>query len=184
MNGLALPAGVAARFSPDQIQTLRRLRRDIHAHPELALHEHETAERLDRALSAIPGVDVRRVAGTGLVARIPGRDRRGPVVAIRGDIDALPIREDTGLPFASTRDGVMHACGHDVHAAWAVGAALLLAGRPAAGDVLVVLQPAEEIGRGALAVLESGALDGVACIFGGHVDRRFDVGQAVAGPGP
>lgn len=184
MSALALPAGVAARFSPDQIQTLLRLRREIHAHPELALHEHETAERLDRALSAIPGADVRRVAGTGVVARIPGRDRRAPMVAIRGDIDALPIHEDTGLPFASTRDGVMHACGHDVHAAWAVGAALLLAAHPAAGDVLVVLQPAEEIGRGALAVLESGALDGVACIFGGHVDRRFDVGQAVADAGP
>jgi hippurate hydrolase len=107
-----------------------------------------------------------------------------PVVAVRGDIDALPVQEATGLPFASRRAGVMHACGHDVHASWAVGAAHLLAREPAVGDVLIVLQPAEETGRGALAILESGALDNVAAIFGGHVDRRFAVGQVVAEPGP
>ncbi len=181
---LALPDGVASRFTAAQIERLVALRRELHAHPELSQHERETARRLAEALSAIPGVEVRRVGDTGLVARIPGRDRRAPVVAVRGDIDALPITEETGLPFASTRDGVMHACGHDVHATWAVGAAHLLASDPADGDVLVVLQPAEEIGKGALAILESGALDGVACIFGGHVDRRFEVGQAVADEGP
>src|SRR5918996_2020607 len=113
-----------------------------------------------------------------------GRRRDAPVVAVRGDIDALPITEETGLPYASERPGVMHACGHDVHAAWAVGAAYLLSREPAEGDVLIVLQPAEETGRGAPAVLKSGALDGVAAIFGGHVDRRFPVGQVVAQPGP
>jgi amidohydrolase len=106
------------------------------------------------------------------------------VVAIRGDIDALPIEEDTGLSFSSTTPGVMHACGHDTHAAWAVGAAQLLTERRAEGDVLVVLQPAEETGKGAAAVLASGALDGVAAIFGGHVDRRFVVGEVVAQAGP
>src|SRR5205085_2730043 len=98
--------------------------------------------------------------------------------------DALPIHEATGLPFASRVPGVMHACGHDVHATWAVGAATLLAKNPADGDVLIVLQPAEETGKGALAILESGALDGVAAIFGGHVDRRFALGQVVADEGP
>src|SRR5581483_952040 len=103
---------------------------------------------------------------------------------LRGDIDALPIGEETGLPFASEERGVMHACGHDVHATWAVGAAALLAESPAEGDVLVVLQPAEEVGRGATAILESGALDEARAIFGGHVDRRFEVGQVVADDGP
>jgi hippurate hydrolase len=124
------------------------------------------------------------VAGTGLVARIRGRDPNAPVVAVRGDIDALPIHEATGLPYASQTDGVMHACGHDVHASWAIGAAYLLANSPAAGDVLVVLQPAEEIGEGAAAVLQSGALNDVAAIFGAHVDRRFPVGQVVVQAGP
>ena len=163
---------------------LVELRRSIHREPELAFQEKRTAEKLERALSAVGVQDVRRVADTGIVARIPGTERGAPVTAIRGDIDALPIGEETGLPFASQIAGVMHACGHDVHATWAVGAAALLAAKPAKGDTLIVLQPAEEIGRGAAAMLESGALDGVAAIFGGHVDRRFEVGQVVADAGP
>jgi hippurate hydrolase len=119
-----------------------------------------------------------------VVARIRGTRPGAPTVAVRGDIDALPIQESTGLPYASVNAGVMHACGHDMHAAWAVGAAYLLTARPAEGDVLVVLQPAEEIGEGAAAMLATGALDGVAAIFGAHVDRRFVVGQVVAQAGP
>lgn len=159
------------------------LRRDIHQHPELSFAESRTAELLERALATLEPVSVQRVAGTGVVARIKGRRRDAPVVAVRGDIDALPIQEATGLAFSSVNAGVMHACGHDVHAAWAVGAAHLLAAQPAAGDVLVVLQPAEETGEGAAAVLKSGALDDVAAIFGAHVDRRFTVGQVVAQTG-
>ena len=163
--------------------SLAALRRDLHQHPELAFQESRSAALLERELRALAPVSVQRVAGTGIVARIRGSTRGAPIVAVRGDIDALPIQEATGLPFASVNAGVMHACGHDVHAAWAVGAARLLAERPAAGDVLVVLQPAEETGEGALAVLETGALDDVAAIFGGHVDRRFVVGQVVAQSG-
>ncbi len=176
-------------MSEDQVppalrERLLELRRSIHREPELAFQEERTADKLERALKEIGVHDVRRVAGTGIIARVRGSNPGAPVIAIRGDIDALPITEDTGLPFASQRDGVMHACGHDVHATWAVGAAALLMTRPARGDTLIVLQPAEEIGRGAAAILEAGVLEGVAAIFGGHVDRRFAVGQVVADAGP
>jgi hippurate hydrolase len=174
LDGLC-PADVRAR--------LAALRRELHQHPELAFQESRSAAVLERELSALAPVSVQRVAGTGVIARIRGRTRGAPIVAVRGDIDALPIQEATGLPFASLNEGVMHACGHDIHAAWAVGAARLLAERPATGDVLVVLQPAEETGEGAAAVLETGALDDAAAIFGGHVDRRFVVGQVVAQAG-
>jgi amidohydrolase len=171
-------------FRAHETDLLTALRRDLHRHPELSWHETRTQETLERVLREAGIKDVRRVAHTGLVARVRGRDPKAPVVALRGDIDALPIAEATGLEFSSENDGVMHACGHDVHASWAVGAALLLAREPAAGDVLVVLQPAEEVGEGAREVLASGALDGVRAIFGAHVDRRFEVGQAVAQEGP
>jgi hippurate hydrolase len=174
----------ALGFSSATERRLIELRRAIHRQPELAFQEHATAERLVAALREIGIEDVSRVASTGVVARVPGRDRRAPVVAIRGDVDALPVHEATGLPFASESPGIMHACGHDVHATWAVGAAALLVENPADGDVLIVLQPAEETGKGALAILESGALDGVSAIFGGHVDRRFAVGEIVADEGP
>lgn len=171
-----LPAELQAR--------LVALRRDLHEHPELAFQEVRTASVLVRELAAVGVSRVERVGRTGLVARVPGRDPGAPTVAIRGDIDALPIQEATGLPFASATAGVMHACGHDVHATWAVGAAALLARHPAQGDVLVVLQPAEEIGEGARAILGSGLLGDVRAIFGAHVDRRFTVGQVVAQAGP
>ncbi len=183
MNG-TVPTVVRALFTDDEAALLIELRRDLHAHPELSWKEVRTQARLEDALRGAGIADVRRIADTGLVARIPGRVPGAPLIALRGDIDALPIHEATGLPYASRHDGVMHACGHDVHAAWAVGAALLLHRTPAAGDVLVVLQPAEEIGQGASRVLESGTLDGVRAIFGAHVDRRFAVGQVVAQAGP
>lgn len=171
-------------FPADVRRALVELRHAIHQDPELAFQEERTAIRLERALAALHPKRLDRVAGTGVVARVAGRDPRAPVVAIRGDIDALPIHESTGLAFSSANAGIMHACGHDVHATWAVGAAHLLSQRPALGDVLVVLQPAEEIGKGAQAVMESGALDGVSAIFGAHVDRRFPVGTVVVETGP
>ncbi len=184
MSTASVPAAVRALFTDAEAALLVELRRDLHAHPELAWKEVRTQARLEDALRGAGITDVRRVADTGLIARIPGTVPGAPVIALRGDIDALPIQEATGLPYASHHDGVMHACGHDVHASWAVGAALLLHRTPAPGDVLVVLQPAEEVGQGASRVLDSGALDGARAIFGAHVDRRFDVGQVVAQPGP
>jgi hippurate hydrolase len=100
-------------------------------------------------------------------------------VAVRGDIDALPIVEETGVAFASVNRGVMHACGHDVHAAWTIGAAHLLAREPARGDVVILCQPAEETAQGARAMIEAGAIDGVGAVLGAHVDLRFEVGEVV-----
>jgi len=175
---------VDARFTADERAALVALRRALHANPELSWHETATQSRLEAALRDRAVGEIVRIAKTGLVVTIPGRDRLAPVVALRGDIDALPITESTGLDFSSLQPGVMHACGHDVHASWAVGAAFLLARNPAEGDVRIVLQPAEEVGEGASAVLASGALDGVRAIFGAHVDRRFPVGAVVAQAGP
>lgn len=180
---LSLPRSVASQFDAALHDRLVRLRRSIHEDPELSFHEERTASRLEESLRDLGVHDLRRVAKTGILARIRGKGR-APTVALRGDIDALPITEATGLPFASRNAGVMHACGHDVHATWAVGAAALLANAPADGDVIVILQPAEETGRGAPAMIEAGALDDVQAIFGGHVDRRFDVGTVVADEGP
>ena len=181
---MSFPESVGRHFSPALRERLVTLRRELHRHPELSFAERDTTARLIETLGEVGVSDVRRIGETGAVARISGRTRSAPAVALRGDIDALPIQEATGLPFASTVPGVMHACGHDIHASWAVGAAALLAADPADGDVLLVLQPAEEVGQGALAVLESGAIDEARAIFGGHVDRRFDVGQVVADDGP
>ncbi|PKW12643.1 M20 family metallopeptidase [Saccharopolyspora spinosa] len=155
-------------------------RRHIHAYPELSRAEHETtaflAERLTRA-----GLRPRILpVGTGLVCDIGGETRPGQrTVALRADIDALPLTEATGLPYASTVDGVAHACGHDAHTTVVLGAALALAAAPnLPGRVRVIFQPAEEVmPGGALDVLAAGGLDGVDRIFGLHCDPRLLVGQ-------
>lgn len=170
-------------FDEEEAALLVALRRELHRRPELSWQEEATAARLEAALTALGLANVRRVAGTGVVGRVPGRTPDAPAVVIRGDIDGLPIQEATGLAYASETPGVMHACGHDIHAAWTVGAALLLRKSPADGDVLVLLQPAEEAAEGAAAVLASGALNGASAIVGAHVDRRYTVGQVVAQPG-
>jgi amidohydrolase len=180
---LARPRASSGVFTETERSALIALRRELHRFPELSWREKETAARIEKALRHFGVSDVEHVADTGLIARIPGTGG-GAVTAVRGDIDALPIEEATGLPYASERKGVMHACGHDIHATWAAGAAVLLAQQPASGDVLVVFQPAEEVGEGARAILASGALDDVKAIFGGHVDRRFEVGEVVADAGP
>jgi hippurate hydrolase len=158
-------------------------RRDVHENPELSWQEHRTAEQIERFLDR-HGIAHRRLAGTGIVADLPG-EAEGPLVALRADTDALPIQEATGLPFSSQVNGVMHACGHDGHSAMLLGAAAMLAREerlPA--PVRLIFQPAEETGRGALAVIEAGGLEGVAMIFGGHLDRHFEVGSIAVTDGP
>lgn len=179
-----LPSTIASQFSDADRTFLVELRRSLHRRPELSWKETQTQARLREALLGVGITDIRETAGTGLVAHIPGRKAGGASVAIRGDIDALPIQEETGLPYTSMHAGVMHACGHDMHAAWAVGAGMLLARNPAVGEVRILLQPAEELGEGAPKVLADGALEGVKAIFGGHVDWRFSLGEVVATPGP
>ncbi len=169
---------IDAAFSDRLVAT----RRDLHRHPELSWQERRTSEQIHQALERI-GVRTRRVAaGTGVIADIPGGD--GAFVALRADMDALPITEETGLPFTSIHDGVMHACGHDAHTSMLLGAAELLVGDgnlPA--PVRLIFQPAEEQGAGAKAMIEEGALDGVGMIFGGHVDRHFPTGKVVVTEG-
>ncbi|MGQ0766712.1 MAG: M20 metallopeptidase family protein [Gemmatimonadota bacterium] len=181
---LSLPDSARSLFTPFERAALIDLRRNLHAHPELSGLEVRTARVLAESLRSAGASDVRIVAGTGVTGRVGGTRPGAPVVALRGDIDALPITEETGLSFSSTVPGVMHACGHDVHSTWTVGAAMLLARSPAIGDVVIVLQPAEETGSGALAILETGLLVDVDCIFGGHVDRRFPTGAVIAEAGP
>ena len=169
---------------PDELfEQLVALRRDIHQHPELSWEEERTADVIEARLRAL-GLTPRRMAGTGVVAEIPGASD-GPMVALRADTDALPVHEDTGLAFASIHEGVMHACGHDGHTTMLLGAAeLLLKGPPPPLPVRLLWQPAEEKGAGAPAMIREGVLDGVEMIFGGHVDRRYPAGVLIVTEGP
>ncbi len=158
------------------------LRRDLHRHPELSWQEERTGQRIAQELEAL-GLDYRRVAGHGLVADIEGTHADAPMVALRADMDALPIHEETGLPFASDTPGVMHACGHDGHSSILVGAASLLVENPPPVGVRLLWQPAEETADGARAMIAEDVLDGVGVIFGGHLDRHYPPGVLVISPG-
>jgi amidohydrolase len=166
-------------------EELVEVRRHIHAHPELSWHEEETTGLLGKRLSEA-GVQVHNLPRNGLIADIgPGN----PVVALRGDIDALPVPDRTSDPWTSTVEGVAHACGHDVHSAALLGVGISLqelahAGR-LPGAVRLIFQPAEEVmPGGALMCLQEGVLDGVQRIFGLHCDPSLDVGQVGVRQGP
>lgn len=151
-----------------------RLRRDLHQHPERSWQEETTAARIMTELRAL-GLMPRRIAKTGVIVDIPGK-RTQPLIALRADLDALPVQEETGLSFSSQCPGLMHACAHDGHASMAVGAAALLLANPPPLPVRILFQPAEEVAEGARALVEAGALDGVTQIFGGHIDRHYPAG--------
>lgn len=158
-------------------------RRAIHAVPELGRAEHRTTATVKRLLLDA-GLEPRTLpGGTGLVCDIGYGER---CVALRADLDALPLREGTNLPFASTIDGVMHACGHDAHTAMVLGAGLALASAPALpGRVRLIFQPAEEVQPGgAIDVIADGAMEGVERIFALHCDPRLEVGQLGTRVGP
>lgn len=178
-GGLVASTGV----SPELFQLLVDLRRDLHRHPELSGAEHRSAAQVVEVLRRL-GLDPRPgVGGAGVTVEIPGSGG-GPRVALRADLDALPVTEETGLEYASEVPGVMHACGHDAHTAMVVGAAALLREDPPPGPVRLLFQPAEESGTGALAMIEAGALEGVAMVFGGHVDAGYQVGELAVAEGP
>lgn len=158
------------------------IRRDLHEYPELSWQEQRTVEKICQELDRL-GISYRTGVGkTGIVAEIPGPEGV-PAVALRADMDALPITEETGLSFASKHLGVMHACGHDGHTSMVLGAAELLLREELPAPVRLLFQPAEEKGSGAKAMIKDGALDGVGMIFGGHLDRHYEPGQIVAVPG-
>ncbi|MFF4040927.1 amidohydrolase [Streptomyces sp. NPDC001816] len=130
--------------------------RDLHRHPELSLSEHRTAGKLAGRLKEAGFETAEGIGGTGVAGVLRSGD--GPTVLLRADLDALPVQEETGLPYASRTDGVMHACGHDLHVTWLAGAAeALAAGRETwNGTLLVVGQPAEETGQGAARMVADG----------------------------
>lgn len=164
------------------------VRRHLHRHPELSNRERETQGFLKRSLEAAGLADVRPVAGYGLAVDIVGAAApSNRKVVIRADIDALPIAEETGLAFASQKSGVMHACGHDAHAAMGYAAAVLLdRDRHAfSGTVRVIFQPAEEDEPlGGRRVVEEGLLDDVDAAIGIHVDPYTASGKIAVGSGP
>ncbi len=166
------------------------VRRRIHAHPELSRMEHETTTLVAERLRAA-GLAPQLLPGSGLICDIgPGVVATGRrLVALRADLDALPLEEATDLPFRSTRRGVAHACGHDVHTAAVLGAGLVLAALDAEGllpgGVRLVFQPAEEVHPGgAHDVMDAGGLDGVERILALHCDPRLDVGHIGTRIGP
>lgn len=169
-----MAAGLAA--------SMTETRRAIHAKPELGWKESETSKLIEARLKALGCANVRRgFKGTesGVIADIVGA-KPGKRVALRADIDALPIREENDVPYKSTVDGVMHACGHDAHAAILLGAAEILCSLKGelSGSVRLIFQPAEETGydSGAPAMIKEGALDGVDAIAGIHVWSQAPVG--------
>ena len=159
--------------------------RDLHSHPELGLREFRTAEKLREALTGM-GIELPETGvPTGIVAVIRGA-KPGRVIGLRCDIDALPIREESGLPYASLEDGVMHACGHDFHAACMLGAAAILKEQQneLAGTVKIVFQPAEEIMKGGRLMMATGLLDDVREFYGIHSYPHFPAGTLGIKPGP
>lgn len=158
------------------------LRRAFHREPELAFEEARTARAIMAELDRLGIPHEYGGVGGGVVGRLAGA-ATGPTVALRAEMDALPGKETTGLPFASIHPERVHACGHDAHMAMVLGAAALLAAAPPPGTVLFVFQPAEERGGGSRVILRSGALVGVRAIFGGHVTHHYRVGEIMAVPG-
>ena len=172
-------------------EQIRGWRREIHRYPELTFTEQRTAGLVNAVLVDAGIQTETEVAKTGVVGHVRGG--AGPLVALRADMDALPIQEVSGEEYASARPGIMHACGHDAHTAMLLGAATILKdladeGR-LPGSVRLLFQPSEEASdaegkSGGMRMVEEGALDGIDAVFGLHVDPNHDVGRVATRPGP
>lgn len=175
-NGVTAAAATVSQWIQAHAADIRGWRRHIHANPELGHAEHRTTAYVVDVLSRA-GLNPRVLpAGTGVVCDIG----QGPrTVALRADLDALPVRERTGAEYASTVDGVMHACGHDAHVAALLGAGVALhsLGDALSGRVRLIFQPAEEVMTGALEVIEAGVLEDVDEIFMLHTSPDLPVGH-------
>ena len=177
--------GLTESIREDFGERISALRRDIHKEPELGFETEKTAQKVLDALDGLPLELQTGVAENGIVATLEGGGD-GPTVGLRADMDALPIHEETGLPFASETDGKMHACGHDGHTSMLVGAAHALSGMRDRlnGTVKFFFQPAEEGGGGGRVMVEEGAADGVDYIFALHLWPGLPLGTAATKPGP
>ncbi|OKA24291.1 M20 peptidase aminoacylase family protein [Bacillus cereus] len=166
-------------------ETLISIRRNLHEHPELSYEEFKTTKAIKNWLEEKNITIIHSNLETGVIAEISGNSN-GPLIAIRADIDALPIQEETNLPYASKIHGRMHACGHDFHTAAIIGAAYLLKEKESSlsGTVRFIFQPAEESSDGACKVIEAGHLHGVQAIFGMHNKPDLPVGTIGIKDGP
>jgi hippurate hydrolase len=175
--------GLKEEIRGDFGEKIVALRRDIHREPELGFDTVKTAEKVLAALDGLPLEIQTGVAENGIVATLRGD---GPTVGLRADMDALPIREETGVPFASRFEGKMHACGHDGHTSMLVGAAHALCGMRERlnGTVKFFFQPAEEGGGGGKVMVEEGAADDVASVYALHLWPGLPFGTAATKAGP
>jgi amidohydrolase len=166
--------------------TVIHWRRRLHRDPELSFHEERTAQFVHDTLAEFGGLELSRPTATSVVARLAGA-HPGPVLAMRADMDALPIQERNTHDFVSRNPGVMHACGHDGHTAMLLGAAQVLSGMRDAlhGEVRFFFQHAEELSPGgAEEMVKAGVMDGVDSVIGAHLWSPLDVGKVAVGAGP
>ncbi len=177
------PTNSAIVPDPELTGWIRDIRRTIHQYPEPGYQEHRTRKYIAEKLGEIGVPVLRDSSKTGIIAAIGNESKDQPCIALRADMDGLPVLEKTGLSFTSKIPGMMHACGHDGHVAMLLGAAALLKNSDIPGKVVLFFQPAEESGNGAHAMIKEGALEGIQQIFAGHIDRHFNVGQIAAEPG-